>query len=149
MLDVGTFGGGFYHMPDGLGCDSIAPDLTHPTHSTEDRATIDASRLGPLIDGTFRPHGNGNGTDMLSFANQVSNHAVLLAELEIFRFEPNQFGPSQAASNEQRQNGTITFASEAVGRWFTEQSPGLIDSQPVANPYAETLCAFDTTDSCG
>jgi hypothetical protein len=51
---------------------------------------------------------------VLSFANQVSNHAVLFADLEVFRSESNQFGPSQAASDEKRQNRPITFASEAV-----------------------------------
>jgi hypothetical protein len=47
---------------------------------------------------------------VLPFADQVSNHAVLFADLEIFRSEPNQFRPSQAAANEQGQNRAITFA---------------------------------------
>jgi hypothetical protein len=38
---------------------------------------------------------------------------VLLADLEIFCSESNQFRPSQAASNEKSQNRTITLASEA------------------------------------
>jgi hypothetical protein len=41
---------------------------------------------------------------VLSFADQVSDYPVLLANLEIFRSESNQFGPSQTASDEQRQN---------------------------------------------
>jgi hypothetical protein len=86
---------------------------------------------------------------VLPFANRVSNYPVVLADLEVFRSESNQFGPSQAASNEQRQNRPITFASEAVCRWFAEQSLGLIDCQPVANPNAETLRAFDAADSGG
>jgi hypothetical protein len=91
------------------------------------RATIDVSRRGPLIDGTFRPRWNRNCTDVLSFANQVSDYPVLLADLEIFRSESNQFGPSQAASKEQRQNRPIAFASGAVWwlRWraFTTRLP--------------------------
>src|SRR4051812_13865274 len=62
----------------------------------------------------FRPTGNRNGPDVLSFANQISNHAAFLANLEVFRSESNQFGSSQSASYEQRQNGPITFASEAA-----------------------------------
>jgi hypothetical protein len=27
ILDVSTFGGRFYYVPDRFGCDSIAPDL--------------------------------------------------------------------------------------------------------------------------
>ena len=62
----------------------------------------------------FRPPWNGNSTDVFSFANQVSDYAVLLTDLEIFRFESNQLGPSQATSNEECQNRTITFASETA-----------------------------------
>jgi hypothetical protein len=50
---------------------------------------------------------------VLSFANQVSNHPVVLANLEIFRSGSDQFGPSQAASNEEWQNRPITFATES------------------------------------
>ena len=80
----------------------------------EDRATLDGSRRGPLIDGAFRPHWNRNGTNVLSFANQVSDYPMLLANLEIFHSESNQFSPSQTASDEQRQNRPITLASETV-----------------------------------
>jgi hypothetical protein len=65
---------------------------------------------------------------VFSFANQVSDYPVFLTDLKIFRSESNQFGPSQAASDEQCQNRPITFASEAVWRWFAEQGSGLIDS---------------------
>jgi hypothetical protein len=84
---------------------------------------------------------------VLSLANQVSNHAMLLADLKIPRSEFHQFRPSQAASNQQCQNRPIAFASAAVGR-FTEQGSGLIDGQPITDPNAETLGPFDTTDSC-
>jgi hypothetical protein len=84
---------------------------------------------------------------VLSFANQIGNHAVLLANLEIFRSESNQFGPPKAASDEQCQNRPIAFASEAVWR-FTEQGSGLIDGQPITDPNAKTLGTFDATDSC-
>src|SRR2546425_419228 len=114
VLDASTLRGRFYHVPDRLRCDAIAPDLAQPTYSSEDRPTVDASRHDPLIEGAFRPHGNRNGPNVLSFANQVSDYPVLLVDLEIFRSESNQFGPSQSASDEQRENRLITFASEAV-----------------------------------
>ena len=114
VLDAGALRRRLHHVPDRLGRDSIAPDLTQPADSAEDRATIDASRRGPLIDGVFRPHWNRNGTNVLSFANQVSDYPVLFADLEIFRFESNQFGPSQSAPNQQSKNRPVTFASKAV-----------------------------------
>jgi hypothetical protein len=51
---------------------------------------------------------------VLFFANQVSDYPMLLANLEIFHPESNQFSPSQAASDEQRQNRPIALASETV-----------------------------------
>jgi hypothetical protein len=119
-LDVGSRSGRSHNVPDSLGCDSIVPDLSQPTYSPEGRATVDAGRRGPLIDGAFRPHQNWNGADVLSLANQVSDYPALLANLEILRSQSNQFRPSQAAANQQRKNRPITFASDVVGRWLTE-----------------------------
>ena len=55
VLDAGTLRGRFHDVPNRLGRDSIAPDLSRPTYSPEDRTTIDASRRGPLIDGEGLP----------------------------------------------------------------------------------------------
>ena len=97
-----------------LGVIPSPQDILQPTYSPEDRPTIDGSRRCPLIDGAFRPHWNRNGADMFSFANQIGDYPVLLSNLEIFHSESNQFGSSQSASEEQRQNRPITFASDAV-----------------------------------
>ena len=94
VLDSGTLRGPFHDVPYGLGRDSITPDLLLPTYSPEDRATTNASRRGPLIDGAFRPPWNQNCADVFSFADQISNYPVLLADLEIFGSESNQFGSS-------------------------------------------------------
>ena len=94
------FAAPFHDVPNCLGRDSITPDLPQPTYSPEDRATINASRRGPLIDGAFRPQWYRNCADVFFFADQVGNYSVLLADLEIFGSESNQFGPSQAATDE-------------------------------------------------
>jgi hypothetical protein len=51
---------------------------------------------------------------MLFFAHQVSDDPMLLADLEIFHSESHWFSAGQAASNEQRQNRSITFAAQAI-----------------------------------
>ena len=88
VRDAGSLCRRLHHMPDRLGCDSIAPDFTHATYSSEDD-TVYASRRGPLIHGTFHPRRNRNCTDVLPFANQVGDDPVPLADLEIFCFEPS------------------------------------------------------------
>src|ERR1017187_1403088 len=103
VLDASTLRGRFYHVPDCLRCDAIAPDLAQPTYSPEDRPTVDASRHDQLID-----------------------YPVLLADLEIFRSESHQFSATQSASDEQRHYRAITFAAQARGRRLPEQGLGLI-----------------------
>ena len=114
VSDAATLRGRLHDVPNRLGRDSIAPDLPQPIDSPEDRAILDGRRRGPLIDGAFRPHWDRNGTDVLSFANQVSDYPMLLANLETLPSESNQFSPSQTASDEQRQNRPITLAAETV-----------------------------------
>ena len=68
---------------------------------------------------------------------------MFLADLKIFQSESDQFGASQAASHEHREDRPITFASQAISR-FCEQGSGLFDGQPVSNPNAlEKHCRRD------
>ena len=91
--------------------------------------------------------GDRNGADVLAFANQVGDHPVFLADLEIFRSESRQFGSAQTAGNEQRENRSIAFATETVCGNFAKQGSRLIDRQPVASPDAQTLGSFDAADA--
>jgi hypothetical protein len=97
--DVGTFCGRLHDVPDGLRCDASTPQPVESTQSAEDNTVTYSGRRHPFIYGALRPRRNGNGTNVLSFANQVSDHPVLPADLEIFRSESNQFCPSQSASD--------------------------------------------------
>ena len=78
VVDAGTRRRRLHHVPDRFGRDSIAPDLTHATYSSEDDATIDVSRCSPFIDGALCPRRDRNCTDVPSFANQIGDYPVLL-----------------------------------------------------------------------
>src|SRR5262250_3135116 len=114
ILDAGTFGSRFHDVPDCFRRDSIAPNFTESTDTPEDRAGVDASRGGPLINGSFRPRRDWNGADMLSFPHQVGDHPVLLTHLKIFHSESHQFSTSQSAPDEKRENRSVTLSAEAV-----------------------------------
>jgi hypothetical protein len=85
--------------------------------------------------------------NVLSLANQVGNHPVLLTDLKISHSESNQFGASQTASDQERQNRSITLTSQAISLPFREQASGLFDGQPVSDPSAQAFCTFDAPDS--
>src|SRR5260370_26591592 len=125
ILDVGTFRSRFDDVPDGLGCQAFASDLFLSAYSPKDCTLIYLRWFGPLINGALRPQWNWDCSDVLSLANQVGDHPMLLPDLKIFQAESYQFAAPQAASNEQRHNRSITFASQAISSRFCEQGSRL------------------------
>src|SRR5438445_13189659 len=103
--------------------------------------------MGPLINNALCPRRNWHRANVLSLANQVGDHPMLLTDLKIFQSESNQFGASQTASNQQCQNCSIALASQAVSLRCCEQGSRLFDSQPVSDPIAQAFCTFHATDS--
>jgi hypothetical protein len=51
---------------------------------------------------------------VLSFANQISDHPVVLSDLEIARSESHQFSPSQSAPDEECENRSIELPAQIV-----------------------------------
>src|SRR5207253_7616011 len=114
ILDVATFRSRFDDKPDGFRCEACAPYLPQSAYSPEEHPCSDASCIGPLINNALCPRRNWHRANVLSLANQVGDHPVLLTDLKISQSESNQFGASQAASNQQRQNRSITLDRKSV-----------------------------------
>src|SRR5258708_17619930 len=132
IFDVGTFRSRFVDVPDGFRCQAFAADLFLSAYSPKDCTFIYRSCSGPLIDSALHPRRNWNCANVLSFANQVGDHPVLLADLKIFHPESYQFGASQATANKQRESRSITFASKPTPH-LHKQSPPLTHSHPVSH----------------
>src|SRR6266853_6261370 len=147
ILDVGTFRSRFDDVPDSFRCKVYAPYLPQSAYSAEEHPCSDTSCIGPLIDNALCPRRNWHGANVLSPANQVGDHPVLLTDLKIFQSQSNQFCASPTASDQERQNRSITLTSQAISLRFREQASGLFDGQPVSDPSAPPFCTFDATDS--
>ena len=147
FLDASALRSSSYNMPYRLRREAVAPRLAQAAYPTENGAGADFGGCGPSVHRLLHPRRNWDCPDMLSFADQIRNDAVLLPDLEIFDFEPDQFGPPQAASNQNRQNRPVTFTPEALSRRMPQQSLGLVDAQPVPNPHAQPLRALHPADS--
>jgi hypothetical protein len=114
ILDASALRSAFHDMPYRLRREPIAPKFANAVYPTEDGAGPDFGGGGPGVNRLLHPRRDGDCADMLSFADQVRNDAVFFADLEIFHFERDQLGPSQAASNHNRQNRPVTFTSEVI-----------------------------------
>src|SRR5260370_11081048 len=87
ILDVGACRSRFDDVPDGFRCQAVARDLFLSAYSPKDCTLTYLSCSGPLIDSALSPHRNWNCANVLSFANQIGDHPVLLADLKIFHPE--------------------------------------------------------------
>src|ERR1035437_9754521 len=91
-------------MPYRFRCESVAPKLAHAVHPTENGAGTDFSGHGPGVKRPLDPRRDWDCADVLPLADQICDDAALLPDLEILHPEGNQLGPSQSASNQDRQN---------------------------------------------
>jgi hypothetical protein len=122
VLNPGAQGSGLHDMPNCLGRNSFTPNLAKPVYAPEDSARADAGNVSPFVDRSLRPCGDRNGADVLSLADQVGNNAVFLPILQVLRPQAGQFGPSESASNQQSQDGTIAFAADGLEGRHLQQS---------------------------
>src|SRR5260370_2636324 len=114
IFDVGTFRSRFDDVPDSFRCQAFASDLFLSAYSPKDCTLIYLSCVGPLIDRALRPHRHWNCANVLSLANQVGDHPVLLADLKIFHSESYQFGPPHPTPNQQRETRSLTSPSQPL-----------------------------------
>jgi hypothetical protein len=83
ILDVATFRSRFDDMPDGFRCEACAPYLPQSAYSPEEHPCSDTSCIGPLINNALCSRRNRHRANVLSLANQVGDHPVLLTDLKI------------------------------------------------------------------
>src|SRR5437879_12871276 len=88
ILDTGTFRSHFDDMPDGFKCGALAPDLSWPIYSPEERTCAYPGCIGLLIHSALRPRWNQDCADVLSFANKVGDHPMFLTHLKISQLTP-------------------------------------------------------------
>src|SRR5262245_7371771 len=112
VLEAGALGCSLDNMPNRFWGDPVAPDVTEPVHSPEDRTCIYPSSSGPFIDRSLHPRGHRDGADMLPLADQVGNDPVFLPNLEVLHPQPDEFRPPESTPNQQRQDGVVAFAAQ-------------------------------------
>src|ERR1039457_5456045 len=116
ILDAGTLRSSFHNMPYCLRREPVAPKFAHSIYRTENGTGADLGGSSPAVNRPLNPRRNRDCADMLTFADQIRNEAVLLPDLEFSHLHPAQLGPPQSASDQDRQNRPVSFIAEAVRR---------------------------------
>jgi hypothetical protein len=93
ILDASALGRGLDNVPDRLWRDAFTPCFAEPVNTQENPAFADPSSFCPLVNSSLRPSGDRHGADMFSLSDQIGDHPMLLAKLEIFDSQTHKFGP--------------------------------------------------------
>jgi len=72
---------------------------------------------------------------------------VIFTLLNVFHREMRELGPSQAAPKQDAKYGAVSLAAESCHFRSVNQRAALFRRQPVAEPDAELLGAFNAPDS--
>jgi hypothetical protein len=100
-------------MPDRLRRDSVSPHLFEPVHPAKNRSIANAGHVDPFIN-RASPMPVPHGSNVLSLSDQVGNNPMFLADLEVLPFEPHKFGSPEPTADQQRQDGPVALASNAL-----------------------------------
>ena len=93
--------------------------------------------------------GHRNGADVPTFADEIRNDPVLVALLERFEPESQQFTTAQAAADQHGEHGMIASFTNGHEVALSEQTTALIGSEPVAQPRAQAANAFHAPNAGG
>lgn len=97
-------------LPDHLFGGPFSPYGSVLCHATKQRPGFNLSGGGPAIDDGLHPVRNWHGSNMAAFAEQIDDSPVVIPVLDMFQGELSGFRAPQPAPEQERENGTISFA---------------------------------------
>jgi hypothetical protein len=129
FLNSRTPGISFHNVPDCLWRNPNTQDFARPVDLAEDVARPYSGGRRPLVNCRLHPGWYGDGSNVSSFADQVSNDPVILTLLKVIEFEKRQFSSPQPAAKQNRQRGTVPLVAKCVDLPYLEQRTGLLVRQ--------------------
>jgi hypothetical protein len=93
--------------PDHLWGEAIPLCAPRLVNGFEQRTRTDSGGRGPFVDGPFHPVWHRNRADVTAFPTEIGDYSMPFSELDIFQFQSRSFRPSQSATNQDSDHGTI------------------------------------------
>jgi hypothetical protein len=147
MIKLHPFGTIPNHIPDHVFSDPLTPCGSAPANGSENSAVRDICRYIHLSTALFTRLGPGTRTVVTTLSDKIHDCPMTLANLDVFFSKGHQFCSTESASEQDRDHGQVTDASEALAVRFLKEHASLIAGESVAGPRAQLLHAFDSPDS--
>jgi hypothetical protein len=101
----------------------------------------------PSVDSALYPERHRNRTDMTTLSHKIHDCPMPLADLDVLFPKGHQFCAPESTSEQDRDHGHVTGASEAFPIRFLKEHASLIAGEPVSGARAQLLHAFDSPDA--
>lgn len=121
-----------YDVPDGLYRKPLSPDASNPVNLPEDLPFTYACSRDPIFKLFANPVRYWDCPDMAALTDQIDYGPVTLSLFEVAQSQRSRFATSQPASQQQRQQRSVTFAFGVRGIRNLPERLRLIRGQPVA-----------------
>ena len=135
------------HIPDHGFRDSFAPCASVPADCPEDSTVRDIRRYPPSVDCALNPDRHWNRADMAALTDEIDDCPVSLSDLDVLFPKGYQFCSSNSASEQAGDHCYVTDTTEALAIRSLKEQASLIAVEPVADPRAQLLHAFHSSDS--
>src|SRR5580693_9653408 len=102
-----------------------------------------------MIESSFDPAWNGNGTDVAALANQVHDRPMALPHQQVSQPQADQLRTAKATAEQHSQHGIVPLGSQGYLHWrgpalpsFVEESTNYRSENPVFSPLhsADSVC---------
>ncbi len=138
-----------HKLKNGLGAQTVVGNAATFVDGSSDTSGGDTGSARPRIDGHFRPTGHGDGTDAAVLTPQIDDDPPPFPLLNVFEVELGELVPAESATEEKRQEGSISLAFQARPLGCRDEFFRLFLDEPVPCPYAMLLDALDAGDPRG
>jgi len=100
-----------------------------------------------LIESSFDPAWNRNGTDVAALTNQVHNRPVTLSHLQVSQPQADQFRTAKATAEQHGQHCVVPLGSQGISIGVDQHLRTLFRSQPITAAKTQLFDAFHSADS--
>ena len=102
------------HVPHDILRNSSAPHLPGLCHAAEDSSLRNPGRSYPLIERCLGPCRNRHSPDVATLADQVYDHPVSLAHLDLIHLQAHQLRAAKATTKKQGQHRVVALGAQGA-----------------------------------
>jgi hypothetical protein len=102
-----------------------------------------------MVENLLHPIWHRHGPNMRCLSNQIDNGPVIFPALNVVKRQVGQLSSAQTATQQDSQNGSVSFPFQGVWVGELPEVTGLSHRQPIPKSHTQFLCSLHSADAGG